>query len=50
MNIYIEIENFYKEFPGKLLLGLNNVNDKHNVYIGHRSDLICALNGNASQE
>ena len=34
MNIYIEIENFYKEFPGKLLPGLNNVNDKYNVYIG----------------
>lgn len=49
MNIYIEIENFYKEFPGKLLLGLNNVNDKYNVYIGHRSDLqSAALNGNAS--
>ena len=39
MNIYLEIENFYKEFPGKLLLALEAANNDFNVYIGHRHDI-----------
>lgn len=44
MNIYIEIENFYKEFPGNFLLALNYVSKKNNIYLAHRSDIQdCAL-------
>ena len=39
MNIYLEVENFYKEFPGKLLLALEAANNDFNVYIGHREDI-----------
>ena len=39
MNIYIEVENFYKEFPGNFLLALNYVCKEKNIYIAHRSDI-----------
>jgi len=46
MNIYIEVENFYKEFPGKFLLALNIVSKNCNIYIAHRSDIqLAALKG-----
>ena len=39
MNIYLEVENFYKEFPGKLLLALEAARNDFNVFIGHRHDI-----------
>jgi len=36
MNLYLEVENFYKEFPGIFLLGLNSVSKKNKIYISHR--------------
>ena len=39
MNIYIEVENFYKEFPGNFFLALNYVCKEKNIYIAHRSDI-----------
>ena len=39
MNLYLEVENFYKEFPGIFLLGLNYVSKEKNIYIAHRNDI-----------
>ena len=39
MNIYLEVENFYKEFPGKLLLALEAALNDFNVFIGYRHDI-----------